>query len=153
MANLGELSEIINSTELTLKVGNDTYILLENLDIHIGRIENRHATTDGLVYTYGKGDNYFTATLLLTGPELTTSITAPPNDETNAAGFNVLSQTDGNGDLQTIQWKIVAKDVSGGTKTFAATGLLRDYDIKKESEGVVKINIFVRITGDTITVS
>jgi hypothetical protein len=156
MGNLGEIAEIVNASELTLEVGSDNYILLKDLDLHIGRVENRHPTTDGLIYTYGKGDNYFTATLLVSGEELTKAVTTDSGsdeDETNSAGFNVLSQIDSNGDMQSIQWKIVAKNVSGATKTFAATGVLRDYDIKKSSEGIVEISIFVRITGDTISIS
>ena len=50
-------------------------------------------------------------------------------------------------------WKIVARDLSGATKTFAATGILREYDVSKPAEGLVKININVRITGDTITIT
>jgi hypothetical protein len=139
MANLGELTEIINAIECTLEVGADTYILLKDLDLHIGRIENRHPTTDGLVYTYGKGDNFFTGTLVITTPEI--------------SSLNTLTQLDSDGDLTATSWKIVAKDVSGSSKTFAATGVLRDFDLKKPAEGVVEMSIFVRITGDTITVS
>ena len=157
MANLGEVAEIVNASELTLEVGSDNYILLTNLNLHIGRPEDRVATTDGgALFTYGKGDNWFTATLLVSGEELTKSVTTDSGsdeDETNSAGFNVLSQIDTNGDMQSIQWKIVAKNVSGATKTFAATGVLRDYDVSKPTEGKVSIDIFVRITGDTISIS
>ena len=157
MGNLGEIAEIVNASELTLEVGSDNYILLTNLSLHIGRPEDRVATTDGgALFTYGKGDNYFTATLLVSGEELTKAVTTDSGsdeDETNSAGFNVLSQIDSNGDMQSIQWKIVAKNVSGATKTFAATGVLREYDISKTSEGKVSIDIFVRITGDDISIS
>jgi hypothetical protein len=44
-------------------------------------------------------------------------------------------------------------NVAGATKTFVATGVLRDYDISKPSEGKVTIDIFVRITGDTISIT
>jgi len=144
MANLGEVSEIVNAHKLTLEVGANVYILLTNLQIHIGRPEDRTATTDGgVLYTYGKGDNFFTATLLVTTPELGDA----------AGSLNKLTQTDANGDMTSTAWKIVAKDVSGATKTFAATGVLREYDVRKEEEGTVEIDIFVRITGDTVTIS
>ena len=140
MANLGEITEIVNASELTLEVGSDNYILLTNLNLHIGRTEDRIATTDGgALYTYGKGDNWFTATLLVSTPEL--------------SSLNTLTQIDGDGDMTSTSWKIVAKDVSGSTKTFAATGVLRDYDVSKPTEGKVTIDIFVRITGDTVTIS
>ena len=114
--------------------------MLTNLIFNAARPEDRAATTDaGPVYTYGKGDNWFTATLLVTTPEL--------------SSLNTLSQTDSNGALTSTLWKIVARDVSGSTKTLAATGVLRDYQIRKAEEGKVAIDMFVRITGDTITIS
>ena len=114
--------------------------MLTNLIINVARPEDRAATTDaGPVYTYGKGDNWFTATLLVTTPEL--------------SSLNTLSQTDANGDLTSTSWKIVARNKNGATKTFAATGVLRDYQVRKPEEGKVAIDMFVRITGDTITIS
>lgn len=144
MANLGEITEIVNASELTLEVdtgsSSNSYILLTNLNLHIGRPEDRVATTDGgALFTYGKGDNYFTATLLVSTPELST--------------LNTLGQIDSDGDMTSTAWKIIAKNVSGATKTFAATGILREYDITKPSEGKVSIDIFVRITGDTISIT
>jgi hypothetical protein len=140
MGNLGEIAEIVNASELTLEVGADNYILLSNLSLHIGRTESRDVVTSGdPLYSYGSGDNYFTATLLVSTPEL--------------SSLNTLTQISANGDLTSTAWKIVAKNVSGATKTFAATGVLRDYDISKPSEGKVTIDIFVRITGDTISIT
>jgi len=140
MADIGAITEIVNASELTLEVGSDTYVMLTNLAIHIGRSEDRTATTDaGVLYTYGKGDNFFTATLTVTTPEL--------------SSLNTLTQIDSDGDMTSTLWKIVARDVSGATKTFAATGVLRDYDVSKPEEGKVSIDIFVRITGDTISIS
>ncbi len=140
MANLGEITEIVNASELTLEVGSDTYIMLTNLQIHIGRTEDRVATTDGgALYTYGKGENFFTATLLITTPELST--------------LNTLTQIDSDGDMTATSWKIVARNLAAATKTFAATGILKEYDIRKAPEGKVEIDLFVRITGDTVTVS
>jgi len=140
MADIGAITEIVNASELTLEVGANTYIMLTNLAIHIGRPEDRTATTDGgVLYTYGKGDNFFTATLVVTTPEL--------------SSLNTLTQIDSDGDMTSTAWKIVARNVSGATKTFAATGILREYDVSKPEEGKVNIDIFVRITGDTITIS
>jgi len=130
MANLGEITEIVNASELTLEVGSDTYILLTDLVIHIGRTEDRTPTTDGgALYTYGKGENFFTATLLVSTPEI--------------SSLNTLTQIDSDGDMTSTLWKIVAKDLAGASKTFAATGVLREYDVRKPSEGKVEIDIFV----------
>ena len=140
MANLGEITEIVNALECRLEVGSDNYILLKNLQIHIGRTENRDVTTDGgPLYTYGAGDNWFTATLVVSTPEL--------------SSLNTLTNIDSSGAMTSTAWKIVAENVAGATKTFAATGILREYDVKKPEEGKVDIDIFVRITGDTVTIS
>ena len=146
MGNLGEIAEIVNASELTLEVGSDNYILLTNLSLHIGRPEDRVATTDGgALFTYGKGDNYFTATLLVSTPELSSLNTL--------SKFTNYGTSNDNGDMPSTAWKIVAKNVAGATKTFSATGILREYDISKPSEGKVSIDIFVRITGDDISIA
>jgi hypothetical protein len=141
MANVGEITELVNSDELTLKVGADTYIMLTDLRVHVGRTENRIATTDaGALYSYGKGENHFTCTLLLTTPEL--------------SSLNTLTQISANGDMTSTAWTIVGNNVSGATKTMACTGILRDYDVKKGTDGkYVEIDIFVRITGDTVAIT
>lgn len=140
MANLGELTEIVNAKELTLEVGSDNYILLKNLSITVQRTEVRDVTTDGgPLYSYGAGDNFFTATLVVSTPEIDS--------------LNTLTQIDANGAMTSTAWKVVAKDVSGNLKTFAATGVLRDFSVNKPEEGKVTIDIFVRIEGDTVTVS
>ena len=140
MADLGAITEIVNASELTLEVGTDTNIMLTNLQVHVGRTEDRTATTDaGVLYTYGKGENFFTATLVVTTPEL--------------SDLNTLGQIDSDGDMTTRAWKIVAADLAGAKKTWAATGVLKEYDVRKTEEGKVEIDIFVRITGDTVTIS
>ncbi len=139
MANLGEIAEIVTAEECTLEVGSNSYVLIEDLHIHIGRTESRDVSPIGPVYSYGSGDNWFTGTLKVSTPEL--------------SSLNTLTQIDANGAMTSTAWKIVAKNVSGAAKTFAATGVLRDYDVKKPHEGKVKIDIFVRITGDTVTIS
>ena len=146
MANLGEITEIINAENLTLDVGSDKYILLENLVINIGRSEIRDVVTDGgPLYSYGAGDNWFTATLILGVQELL---------DTNSVGFNKLTQIDSNGDMPSRAWLIKGTQINGSdTIQWAATGVLRDYQVKKEAEGKVKIDIFVRITSDTVAVT
>ena len=144
MADLGTITEIVNASELTLEVGADVYVALTDLTLHIARPEERTASTGlGSVYTYGKGDNWFRATLEVTTPEL--------GDVTPS--FNFLTKTDANGDLPSRAWKIVAKDKAGATKTYAVDGVLPEYELKKPQEGTVIIDIFVRITGDSATIT
>jgi len=144
MANIGEITEIVNASELTLEVGIDTYVMLIDLTLHISRPEERTAPTGvGPVYTYGLGDNWFRGTLIVTTPEL--------GDITPS--FNFLSKTNADGDLPSRAWKIVAKNVSGATKTYAVTGVLPEYEIKKPQEGKVTIDIFIRITSDSVVIT
>lgn len=146
MANIGEVVEIVNATDLKLIVGSDTYILLTDLQIHVGRPEDRTATTDGgALYSYGKSDNWFTATLVMGVQEML---------DTNSVSFNKLSQIDSNGDMPTRAWLIKGTQKNGSdTVQWACTGILREYDVKKSGEGKVMIDIFVRITGDTVAVT
>jgi len=145
MADLGAITEIVNASELTLEVGSDSYVMLTNLNIHIGRTEDRIATTDaGALYTYGKSENFFTATLVLTTPELI---------DTNAVGFNKLTQIDADGDMTARSWKIVGRNLAAATITWAATGILKEYDVRKSPEGKIEVDIFVRITGDTVAIT
>ena len=139
MADIGAIGEIINASETTLVV-TDTYIMLQDLNIHIGRPEFRDASTGaGAVYTYGKGDHHMTFTLLATTPELDTL--AAKND----------IGTDG--EMPTTLWTIVAKDVSGASKTFTCTGVLNPIDVRKAAEGKLFVDCFVRITPDTVAVA
>ena len=148
MANIGEVVEIVNATELTLEIasGSGIYILLKDLQIHVGRPEDRVATTDGgALYSYGKGDNWFTATLVFGVQEML---------DTNSVGFNKLTQIDSDGDMPTRLWLIKGRQVNGSdTVQWAATGILREYDVRKNPEGLVEVDIFVRITGDTVAVT
>ena len=152
MADLGVITEIVNATELHLGVDTgsgasafNNYILLTNLNLHVGRPEDRVATTDGgALFTYGKGDNWFTATLLLSTGEI---------DDDDDGTLNKLSQIDSDGDMTSTAFMIRAQDVSGTFKYLACTGIVREYDISKPSEGKVTIDIFVRITSDTVTIT
>ena len=144
MANLGEFSEIVSSDNLTLEVGADNYITLIDLQLHIGRPESRKATTGGIIYTYGKGDHWFTATLTVTTPEL----------EDTTPNFMFLTELDSNGALPSRSWVIKASNTSGSTKSMAATGVMNEFDLRKgKSPDSVEIDIRVRITGDTIAVT
>ncbi len=135
----GTIGEIIVSNEVTLVVGTE-YVGLQDLNIHIGRPEFRDPSTGlGAVYTYGKGDHHMTFTLLATSPELDT--------------LAALNDIDGNGAMPTTSWTIVAKDLSGATKTFTCTGVLNPIDIRKAAEGKLFIDCFVRITPDTVAVA
>lgn len=142
MANIGEIGELVNAQNLKLDVGNDRYIMLQELDFHLGRPEAREPTTDGGVqYFYGKGDHYFDATLLLTTPEIST--------------FNDLTELDTNGDLTTTTFSIIAqpREASSPTATITVNAVLPDFNILKPIEGGLIFRVRFRITNDTVTVS
>ncbi len=142
MANIGEISELVNAQNLKLDVGSNRYIMLQELDFHLGRPEAREPTTDGGVqYFYGKGDHYFDATLLLTTPEI--------------SSFNALTELDANGDLTTTTFSIVAepREATNPDVTITVNAVLPDFNIVKPVEGGLIFRIRFRITDDTVTVS
>ena len=47
MGNLGEVDEVINNEKLTLDVGSNTYILMQDLQINIDRPIDRQITSGG----------------------------------------------------------------------------------------------------------
>lgn len=141
MANLGEPAELVNAQNLKLDVGSDRYIMLQELDFHLGRPEAREPTTDGGVqYFYGKGDHFFNATLLLTTPEIST--------------FNALTVLNADGDLTSTEFKIIAQPRGGGSDvTITVNAVLPDFNIVKPVEGGVLFRVRFRITDDTVTVA
>lgn len=140
MANIGEIAELANAQNLKLEVGVNRYIMLQELNFHLGRPEAREPTTDGGVqYFYGKGDHYFDATLLLTTPEI--------------SDFNGLTELDVNGDLTATVFKIVTTPRGGGaTVTITVNAVLPDFNIVKPIEGGVVFRVRFRIIDDTVTV-
>ena len=141
MANIGEIAELANAQNLKLDVGANRYIMLQDLDFHLGRPEAREPTTDGGVqYFYGKGDHYFDSTLLLTTPEI--------------SSFNALTELDSNRDLTSTQFKIIAEPRGGGSDvTITVNAVLPDFNILKPVEGGVIFRIRFRITDDTVQVA
>ena len=92
MANIGEVTELVNNEKLTLEVGSDTYILMQDITVNIDRPIDRQTTSGGgVVYFYGSGDNFIQFTLLCSTPEI--------------ASLNTLTQRNANGDLTSTSWK------------------------------------------------
>lgn len=139
----GSINDLINAQNLQLKVDSDTYIMLQELDFHVGRPEAREPTTDGGVqYFYGKGDHYFDATILATTSEIQT--------------LNTLTELDANGDLTSNTYNIVAtpRESAGQTATIVVNAaVVPDFNVSKPVEGGVVFRVRFRITDDTITVN
>lgn len=141
MANIGEVTELVNNEKLTLEVGSDTYILMQDVTVNIDRPIDRQTTSGGgVVYFYGSGDNFIQFTLLCSTPEI--------------ASLNTLTQRNANGGLTSTSWKIVAKNVSGATKTITAAGTLPHLEVARlEGVGGVVMRGRIQLTGDTISVA
>ena len=141
MANIGEVTELVNNEKLTLEVGSDTYILMQDVTVNIDRPIDRQTTSGGgVVYFYGSGDNFIQFTLLCSTPEI--------------ASLNTLTQRNANGGLTSTSWKIVAKNVSGATKTITAAGTLPHLEVARlEGVGGVVMRGRIQLTGDTIGVA
>jgi hypothetical protein len=141
MGNIGEVTEVINNEKLTLDVGANTYILMQDLQINIDRPIDRQVTSGGnAVYFYGSGDNFIQFTLLCSTPEI--------------ASLNTLTARNSSGALTSTTWKIVGTDVSGTTKTITAAGTLPHLEIARLSGvGGVVIRGRIQLTGDTISVA
>lgn len=141
MADIGSTTELVNAQNLKLDVGSDRFIMLQDLDFHLGRPEAREPTTDGgVLYFYGKGDHYFDATLLLTTPEIST--------------FNGFTELDSNGDLTTTTFKIIAEPRGGGVNvTITVNAQLPDFNIIKPVEGGLIFRVRFRIIDDEVVVT
>ena len=141
MGNIGEVTELVNNEKLTLEVGSDTYILMQDITVNIDRPIDRQTTSGGgVVYFYGSGDNFISFTLLCSTPEI--------------ASLNTLTQRNAHGALTSTSWKVVSKNVSGDTKTITAAGTLPHLEVARlEGVGGVVIRGRIQLTGDTLTVS
>ena len=141
MANIGEVTEIVNNEKLTLEVGSNTYILMQDLTVNIDRPIDRMTTSGGgVIYFYGSGDNFISFTLLCSTPEIDS--------------LNTLTERTTNGALTSTDWKIVSKNVSGATKTITGAGTLPHLEVARlAGVGGVIIRGRIQLTGDSITVS
>ena len=140
MGNLGEVTEVINNEKLTLDVGANTYILMQDLQINIDRPIDRQITSGGnAVYFYGSGDNFIQFTLLCSTPEI--------------ASLNTLTERDVNGKLTSTDWIIKSTDISGAVKTITGAGTLPHLEIARlGGVGGVIIRGRIQLTGNTVSV-
>ncbi len=142
---IGDVTELVNAQNLKLGLNDaslaNRFIMLQELDFHLGRPESREPTTDGgVIYFYGKGDHTFDATLLLTTPEIST--------------FNAFTVLDSDGNLPSNTFTILAEPRGGGADvTITVTAELPDFNIVKPVEGGVLFRVRFRITTDTVTVT
>ena len=146
---VGSINDLVNAQNLKLELTNANgtgapiglYIMLQELDFHLGRPEAREPTTDsGVQYFYGKGDHYFDSTILLTTSEV--------------PFFNAFTELNSNGDLPTLGFNVIAQPRGGGNNIeIAVNAQLPDFNIIKPVEGGVIFRIRFRIIDDDVTVN
>ena len=146
MADIGGITEIVNNEKLLLKLGGDTFILMQDCRFNLDRPISRQTTSGGgVVYFFGSGDNSVDFTLLLSTPEM---------EDTGATGLIGLTKRDANGALTSMAITIVATDVNGASKTITATGVLPHLEVQRMAGiGGIVFNGRIQLTGDTVTVA
>ena len=146
MADIGGITEIVNNEKLLLKLGGDTFILMQDCRFNLDRPISRQTTSGGgVVYFFGSGDNSIDFTLLLSTPEM---------EDTGATGLIGLTKRDANGALTSMAITIVTTDVSGASKTITATGVLPHLEVQRMAGvGGIVFNGRIQLTGDTVTVA
>ena len=151
MSAIGAIDEIVNNENLLLKLGGDTFILMQDCRFNLDRPISRQTTSGGgagnnVVYFFGSGDNSIDFTLLLSTPEM---------EDTGATGLIGLTKRDANGALTSMAITIVATNVDGDTaKTITCTGVLPHLEIQRMAGvGGVVFNGRIQLTGDSVTVA
>ena len=146
MADIGGITEIVNNEKLLLKLGGDTFILMQDCRFNLDRPISRQTTSGGgVVYFFGAGDNSIDFTLLLSTPEM---------EDSGTTGLIGLTERDANGALTSMAITIVATDVSGASKTITATGVLPHLEVQRMAGvGGIVFNGRIQLTGDTVTVA
>ena len=147
MADIGAITELVNNEKLLLQTGSDTFVLMQDCRFNLDRPISRQTTSGGgIVYFFGSGDNSIDFTLLCSTPEL--------EDSSGAGNLVYQTQRDANGALPSNTYKIKATDVSGGSKTISATGVIPHLEVQRmEGVGGVVINGRIQLTGDSVTVA
>jgi len=146
MSAIGTITEIVNNEKLLLKLGGNTFVLMQDCRFNLDRPISRQTTSGGgVVYFFGSGDNSIDFTLLLSTPEM---------EDSGTTGLIGLTQRNANGALTDMAITIVATDVNGDDKTITATGVLPHLEVQRMAGiGGVVFNGRIQLTGDTVTVA
>ena len=146
MSAIGTITEIVNNEKLLLKLGGNTFVLMQDCRFNLDRPISRQTTSGGgVVYFFGSGDNSIDFTLLLSTPEM---------EDSGTTGLIGLTQRDANGALTDMAITIVATDVNGDDKTITATGVLPHLEVQRmEGVGGIAFNGRIQLTGDSVTVA
>jgi len=134
MSAIGERNEVINATQVFLKLSPDTYILMQELELVIERDETREDVGTGAIYFYSQHNNTFEATIFLSGPEVTTYL------DFLSFGANDF--------LPVTSYQIQYVPLTGASRTVNATALAPHVAFEKQDNGGVRARIRFRINED-----
>jgi len=134
MSAIGERNEIINATQVFLKLGGDTYILMQELDLLIERDETREDVATGAIYFYSQHRNAFEATIFLSAPEIV--------DYLDLISFGA------NDFLPVNSYQIQYVPNTGVSRTVNATAMAPYVAFQKAGSGGVTARIRFRINED-----
>lgn len=140
MATLGAITEVIDAEDVSLEIGLDTHIQLQELEFIDARPELRKPRTDGKVdYFPGSGDIFFEATLLATNSQLSV--------------FNTDTQPDANRAFTSKAYKLVYLARDQITKTINVTAVLPSLRVVKPRKGGIKFRCRFRVITDTVSIT
>ena len=132
----GSILNVINATQVRLfldpQVGNNEYVVLQDIEMPLRRMETREAVALGPVYFYSHHDNSFIATILLTANDIAFYLSNNTFDIGQALPKKEY-------DLQ-----LISKD--GVPQTIRVVAVTPAQIITKPEEGGVKIVQEFRIT-------
>ncbi len=134
MSAIGARNEVINASQVFLKLGGNTHILLQDLEFVIDRFEDREDVSTGAIYFYSQHHNQFDATLLLSAPEVDAYL-----DKTDFAANDFLT---------TQAYAIEYVPLSGASQTITVTALTPYCSFVKLPTGGVRARMRFRITED-----
>jgi len=134
MSAIGERNEVINATQVFLKLGGDTYILMQDLELVIERDETREDVGTGAIYFYSQHNNTFEATIFLSAPEVV--------DYLDLISFGA------NDFLPVNAYQIQYVPITGVSRTVNATAMAPRVAFEKQADGGVRARIRFRINED-----
>ncbi len=134
MSAIGERNEVINATQVFLKLGGDTFILMQELDLDIERDETIEDVATGTIYFYSQHRNIFEATIFLSAPEVVTYLD--------------LISFGANDFLPVSSYQIQYVPITGVSRTVNATAMAPRVNFEKQANGGVRARIRFRINED-----
>ena len=130
MVDQGTLTELINASTVSLRIGSDTFLQLQDITINFGKPEFREPVWGSAVYFFGEDDTYIEGTILATSPEINTLV-----------GF-IAGTT-------STSYRLSYTDASSNSRNITVNGVMTPLRIEKPIEGAVKFRIRIRVTTKT----